>query len=42
MGEFEMTAGSLEGGRARLRELEREARGKGFELIARKAGAVAR
>lgn len=42
LGEIEMLAGSLAAGRARLSALEREARTRGFGLIARKAAASRR
>jgi hypothetical protein len=41
-GEIEMRAGSVTAGRARLSALEREARARGFGLIARKAAAARR
>jgi tetratricopeptide (TPR) repeat protein len=40
LGEIEMESGRSDAGRARLRELEKEAASKGFRLIARKAAAA--
>jgi len=37
LGEVEMSAGDTSAGRARLKALEKDARAKGFLLIARKA-----
>ena len=42
LGETEMNEGDLAVGRSALRTLQRDAKGKGFELIARKAAAAAR
>jgi tetratricopeptide (TPR) repeat protein len=42
LGEIEVQAGSVTAGRARLSALEREARARGFGLIARKAAAARR
>ena len=42
LGELEVHAGSVSAGRARLSALEREARARGFGLIARKAAAARR
>jgi DNA-binding winged helix-turn-helix (wHTH) protein/tetratricopeptide (TPR) repeat protein/TolB-like protein len=42
LGEIEVHAGSVTAGRARLSALEREARARGFGLIARKAAAARR
>jgi tetratricopeptide (TPR) repeat protein len=41
LGEVEVQSGSLKGGRARLRAVEKDASKRGFALVARKAKAVA-
>jgi hypothetical protein len=40
LGDIEMTSGRSAAGRLRLEELESEARGRGFGLVARKAAAI--
>lgn len=42
LSQIEMESGSSDAGRARLRELEKEATSKGFRLIARKAATALR
>jgi ATP/maltotriose-dependent transcriptional regulator MalT len=42
LGETEMNGGDLAVGRSALKTLQRDAKGKGFELVARKAAAAAK